>query len=73
MAKFTDLVDVPDDINEGLTSAGPSFMIAKFGHASDSYGTDCGPVTNSKLKAMMVTEHVGPFRVTGLNRAVEFT
>jgi hypothetical protein len=46
-------------------------MLSVLGNPRSSYSKDCQPVTNAKLKPRMVTASVGPFRVTGLDRAVE--
>jgi hypothetical protein len=67
----TDLIPIPRNINVGLRSAGNRFMLANFGNPRSSYNTDCQPVTHPKLKRMMVTRSVGPFRVTGYLPAVE--
>lgn len=41
-----------------------------FGHPSKEMTKDGTPVTNRKLLAKLVTEDVGPFRVTGHRQAV---
>jgi hypothetical protein len=62
-------VPPPDQINVGLTSATPSFMLGVFG-IPGNLTEDCSPITNSRLRRLLVTDDVGPFRVTGLRPAV---
>lgn len=57
--------------NEGLTVPSPSFQTEMFGAPRDALSDDCEPMTNEKLKAMLVTEDVGPIRVSMLRPAVE--
>lgn len=58
-------------VNHGLSSPGPASQIQRFGGrpSAQSYRNG-GPVTNPKLLALIVTESVGPFRVTGIRPAV---
>lgn len=46
-------------------------MLEVLGKPRASLTADCAAVTNAKLKDLMVTQSVGPFRVTGLRPAVE--
>ena len=71
MAKFTDLVDIPLDVNAGLVQAGNHAMLSILGNPRSSYSTDCQPVTNAALKNRIVTASVGPFKVRGLDSAVD--
>ena len=58
-------------VNRGLSSPGPASQIARFGgRPSETLYRNGGPVTNPKLKALLVLENVGPFRVQGLRPAV---
>jgi hypothetical protein len=41
-----------------------------FGDPRELYGAECRPVTNPRLKRRILTQSVGPFRVTGLDVAV---
>ncbi|MFZ4506934.1 MAG: M15 family metallopeptidase [Fimbriimonas sp.] len=70
---YTKLVPKPDaaSINSGLKSLSQRTMMEIFGNPSANKGTECGPVTNPKLKKSIVTRSVGPFRVTGHKAAVE--
>jgi hypothetical protein len=70
--KYTALVKrpTPDSINSGLSPLPQSRMIALFGAPASKKTVDCTTVTNSKLAGQLVTESVGPFRVTGHRAAV---
>lgn len=68
--KYTDEVSVPYDVNRGLQSATNGYMKVLLGVPSTKLVDTCGPVTNKKLAARMVTDDVGPFRVTGFDLAV---
>jgi hypothetical protein len=63
---ITDLVPIPDGINPGVNAARQITMKTLLGSPRGSFSRDCLPVTNSILKALIKTEDVGPFRVTGL-------
>jgi hypothetical protein len=69
--KPTDLVPIPATINAGVSSAGNSLMLSLLGNPRSSYSQNCGSVTNSKLKAMMATRSVGPFKATGYGPALD--
>lgn len=68
----TDLIPKPTagSINVGLKAVTPKLMVELLGSPRDTYGVQCEPVTNKTLKKLMVTESVGPFRVTGFQPAV---
>ncbi len=70
---YTTLLPKPDrsTINRNLRSASNELPLAKFGAPRQNYSQNDLPITNEKLKRMMVTESVGPFRVTGLKPAVD--
>jgi hypothetical protein len=72
MSKLAELIPTPspESINSGLSYARQSTMIECLGKPRTSLTTDCAAVTNARLKSLMVTESVGPFRVTGLKPAV---
>jgi hypothetical protein len=69
--RFSDVTAIPPDaaMNSGLAPCGSSLM-NHFGRPGP-LRTDCSAVTNARLKALLVTRDVGPFRVTGLKPAVE--
>lgn len=66
----SEIVDIPDGINSGLSSPKNATLIQIFGMPRDTVDRKCRGVTNEPLKSMIVTDDVGPFRVTGLNLAV---
>ncbi|HEY5793778.1 MAG TPA: peptidoglycan-binding protein [Bosea sp. (in: a-proteobacteria)] len=70
MPSLTDLVPVPRNNNPGLNGTGNGLMLATLGNPRSNYDQRCRPVTLPSLRARMVTEDVGPFRVTGLDSAV---
>jgi hypothetical protein len=57
-------------LNGTLQGARNITMQALIGMPRGSFGTDCRPVQDPRIAAMMVTADVGPFRVTGLQPAV---
>lgn len=68
--KYTDSEAVPHDVNRNLQAATSGFMKVLLGVPSTKLAPDCGPLTNKKLAARMLTDNVGPFRVTGFDLAV---
>ncbi|MEB3336599.1 MAG: M15 family metallopeptidase [Leptolyngbyaceae bacterium] len=70
-SRWKDLVDIPPSINMGLSSARPRTMIQILG-VPGALSRNCSPVTNPKVKALLVTQDLGPgaFKVTGLKPAV---
>ncbi|MBL4919084.1 M15 family metallopeptidase [Szabonella alba] len=58
-------------INTGLSVATPSFLLEMFGPPREQLSDDCEPMTNPKLKEMLVLGDVGPIRVNMLRPAVE--
>ena len=68
---ITDLIPIPAQINSGLNAARQLTMKALLGVPRGNFTNDCLPVTNSVLKALVVSDDVGRFRVTGLKPAVE--
>lgn len=59
------------NLNEGLTVAGPSYLEQLLGRPRDVLSDQCEPMTNDKLKNMLVLENVGPIRVRMLRPAAE--
>jgi hypothetical protein len=59
-----------DTINSGLVAVSPALMVQQLGEPRESYSGNCQPMTNATLRRHVVTESVGPFRVTGLGPAV---
>jgi len=73
MSKFTTLVPMPsaESINSGRSALAQSAVLGHFGEPAKKKTTDCGKVENAKLKAAIITENVGPFKVTGHKAAVK--
>lgn len=57
--------------NSGLSACRAATLRAALGSPRETWGAECRPVTNRALKSRIVTRSVGPFRVTGLDVAVE--
>jgi hypothetical protein len=67
---FGRLVKIPTKINQGLKAAQQSTMLSIFGKPGE-LSAECTPVTNERLKSLLVLRHVGPFAVTGVAPAVD--
>lgn len=70
LLSYSQLADIPSNINIGLSSARASNMIAILGRPGN-LTENCSPVTNAHVRSLLVTENVGPFTVTGLKPAIE--
>jgi D-alanyl-D-alanine carboxypeptidase len=57
--------------NGGLSSASNPTMTTQFGAPREDYSQDCQPITNKTLAKRIVTKNVGPFKVSGLDNAVD--
>lgn len=68
---ITRLVDVPAGLNPGVQSARQATMLALLGNPRGHYDDKCRPVTDPRLKALITIDSVGPFRVQGLQPAVD--
>lgn len=69
---LNDEIDVPINVNKDLTVATPQFMEALLGCPRISYTAKCQPMTNKDLfNKHIISQSVGPFKVTGLRPAVE--
>lgn len=58
-------------INEGLSVSSPRFLLEMFGPPREQLSDDCEPMTNPRLKDMLITGDVGPIRVSMLRPAVD--
>ncbi len=58
-------------LNGDLRGARNSTMLRVLGNPRGNYDQECRAPTNNKLLELVVTQDVGPFRVTGLRPAVE--
>jgi hypothetical protein len=69
---FSDRVPIPPvtQMNVGLTACSEATMLKKFGKPG-SLTKDCSPATGPFLKRVRKSFDVGPFKVTGLDYAVE--
>ncbi|MGH8650836.1 MAG: M15 family metallopeptidase [Gammaproteobacteria bacterium] len=69
---LTDLIPIPAaiDLNPGVRSAKQATMLQLLGSPRHTYDRECQVVTNTTLKQQMVTRSVGPFRITGFDKAV---
>lgn len=57
--------------NKGITQPRNATMLAILGPPRDSYGTQCQPVTQARLKSLLETRQVGPITVTMLKPALD--
>ena len=62
---------IPSNINAGLSSPPNRLMLELLGSPRNSYDQSCRPPTNTSVKKLIRLRDVGPFRVTGLEPAVE--
>jgi hypothetical protein len=70
MKNYTDEVPVPWNVNRGLQAATGGMMTVLLGRPRRSYTQECQPITNPALRKRIITDSVGPFRVTGFDLAV---
>src|ERR1051325_2215712 len=68
---ITDLIPIPQDINNGVNAARQITMKSLLGAPRGSFTRDCQPVTNPVLKRLVKTDNAGPFKVTGLAPAID--
>jgi hypothetical protein len=68
---ITDLIAIPKDLNPGVSSAKQITMLTLLGNPRGTYDQTCRPIQNPALLPLIVTETVGPLRVTGLRPAIE--
>lgn len=66
---YAKLVPIPRNINNGVTRAKHPTMMEIFGKPGE-LSDDCLPITNARLKRLMVVENVGPFKVEAIKPAV---
>jgi len=67
---FGALVPIPRNINRGVTRALHATMIQALGRPGE-LTPECSTVTSPRVRRLLTTTDVGPFRVTGLLPAVE--
>jgi peptidoglycan hydrolase-like protein with peptidoglycan-binding domain len=71
LVTYTNLIQVPSNINPGLTPARQATMLAVFGQPRTDYSQSCQEVTNPQLQALIATVDVGPCRARGLRPALD--
>ncbi|MCR8723345.1 M15 family metallopeptidase [Frigidibacter sp. ROC022] len=59
------------NINQGLFVASPKYLIEKLGMPRPDLNDNCQAMTNPRLKNILVTEQVGPIRVSMLKPAAD--
>lgn len=59
------------NINQGLFVASPSYLIEKLGMPRPDLNDNCQAMTNPRLKDKLVTEQIGPIRVSMLQPAAD--
>lgn len=59
------------NVNRGLNVAGGRYLSEKLGRPREDLSDSCQPMTNPDLKEKLVTEQVGPIRVSMLQPAIE--
>lgn len=71
--KYTSLVLLAarTSINQGLQVAQPSYLAEKLGMPRPDLNDTCQPMTNERLKDKLITDQVGPIRVSMLRPAAE--
>lgn len=69
---YTKLVPKPsaESVNSGRSPLSQSAVMGHFGEPAAVKTVNCGNVSNSKLSKVLVTQDVGPFKVTGHRAAV---
>lgn len=58
-------------INQGLQVASPSYLAEKLGMPRPDLNDTCQPMTNARLRDKLITDQVGPIRVSMLRPAAE--
>lgn len=59
------------NVNRGLKVTGGRYLTEKLGRPREDLNDNCQPMTNPDLKEKLVTEQVGPIRVSMLRPAIE--
>ncbi len=66
-----DSIPVPNHINPGVSASKQRTMLALLGRPRSMLDQECRPVTEPRIRALIETVDVGPFRVTGLRPATQ--
>ncbi|MGR3620851.1 M15 family metallopeptidase [Pseudophaeobacter sp.] len=59
------------NVNRGLRVTGGKYLTERLGRPREDLNDNCQPMTNPNLKEKLVTEQVGPIRVSMLRPAIE--
>ncbi len=57
--------------NKGITQPGNKVMLEILGQPRENYSTDCQPVTQPRLKALLEARQIGPINVTMVRPALD--
>jgi hypothetical protein len=68
---ITDLTGIPRGINQGVSSAKQTTMLSALGNPRGDYDDTCQEVTHPRMRNLIATKDVGPFRARGLVPALE--
>jgi hypothetical protein len=68
---ITDLTGIPQGINPGVSSAKQTTMLSALGNPRGDYDDTCREVTQPRMRDLISTRDVGPFRARGLAPALE--
>ncbi len=70
---FTDLVNIPEEINRGLSGTGNTLMISLLGNPKSNYGDKCDTTELNPFFEQRIVwgKNVGPFNVSGFDLAVD--
>jgi hypothetical protein len=60
-----------DRFNKGITQPRNKTMLALLGRPREDLGTDCRSISNPRLKGLVETRQVGPFKATMLKPALD--
>ncbi len=67
----TVLIGARRSLNKNVKHASPSYLTGVFGPPRQTLTNNCTQMTNSRLRAKLKTESVGPIRVTMVQPAIE--
>ncbi len=59
------------NVNQGIEVATPSFLVGFLGRPRATLSDDCEPMENAKLAAALISEQVGPIKVSMLRPALD--
>ena len=68
---ITDPTSIPQGINQGVSSAKQTTMLSAIGNPRGDYDDTCQEVTHPRMRDLISTKDVGPFRARGLAPALD--